>query len=257
MKRVLITRPRKDAADFAFVLQELGLETIHLPTIDIHPVADSTLLDQAISNLDQYDWLVFTSVNAVDAVLERKVALGIEQFPVNLQIAAIGPKTSARLLKSKIKPNFVPKEYIAEAILPGLGNLNNRWVLLPMADIAHDTLPNAIREENGIAHVVTAYHTLPAKPDPKGFSALAEGVDLITFTSGSTALNFIELLERAGLDPFHLPGEPKIACIGPKTSQVVQDLGFSVDIEAKRYTIDGLAQAISSYLVKNNSHETI
>ena len=110
---------------------------------------------------------------------------------------------------------------------------------------------------NGIAHVVTAYHTLPAKPDPESLSALANGVDLITFTSGSTARNFVELLEREGLDPFHLSGNPKFACIGPKTAQAAQDLGFSVDIVARTYTVDGLAQAIASYLINNNSNETI
>lgn len=257
MKRVLITRPRKDAAEFALALQDLGLEVFYMPTIDIHPVTDSTILDQAISNLNEYDWLVLTSTNAVDAVLDRKTALGISQFPENLKIAAIGPKTSARLLEVGIRPNFIPKEYIAEAILPGLGNLHDRWVLLPMADIAHDTLPNAIQKENGIAHVVTAYQTLPAKPDQEGLSALAYGVDLITFTSGSTARNFVELVKRAGLNPFHLKGDPEIACIGPKTSQTAQDLGFTVDIVARTYTVNGLVQEIAAYLIKNNSHETI
>ena len=158
-------------------------------------------------------------------------------------------------------PNGVPADSVlqkvAEAILPGLGNLNDPRVLLPMADIAHDTLPNAIQKENGNAHVITAYHTLPAEPDPEGLSALADGVDLITFTSGSTARNFVELVKRAGLNPFHLKGDPEIACIGPKTSQTAQELGFTVDIVARTYTVDGLVQEIASYLIKNNSHETI
>ena len=203
--RVLITRPRKYSTEFAIALGDIGAEAFFLPTIEIHPVADTTLLDRAIFNLHDYDWLVFTSTNAAKVILERKTALGIRQFPENLQIAAVGPKTAARLLDGGVKPNFIPDEYIAEAILPGLGELNGRWVLLPMADIAQDTLPRAIQKANGIAHVVTAYNTLPAELDPKGLAAIRDGVDALTFTSGSTARNFVELLERAGLDPFQ-PG---------------------------------------------------
>ncbi len=257
MMRVLITRPRKDASEFALALGDIGAKAFFLPTIDIHPVADTTLLDRAISHLRDYDWLVLTSANAADAVLDRKTALGIDRFPENLQIAAIGPKTAARLLDGDVTPNFIPDEYIAEAILPGLGELNDLWVLLPMADNAHDTLPHAIQKANGNAHVVTAYHTLPAEPDPVGLAAICEGVDVITFTSGSTARNFVKLLEHAGLDPFHFSGEPKIACIGPKSAQTAQELGFSVDIVASTYTVDGLVQAIASHFRKTHHHEAI
>jgi uroporphyrinogen-III synthase len=89
-------------------------------------------------------------------ILDRKAALGIENFPENLQIAAIGPKTAARLLEGGVSPHFTPEEHIAEAILPGLGDLNDRRVLLPLADIARDTLSQAIQRANGITHVVTA-----------------------------------------------------------------------------------------------------
>jgi len=257
MMRVLITRPRKDASEFALALGDIGAEVFFLPTIDIHPVADTTLLDRAISHLRDYDWLVLTSANAVDVILERKAALSMECFPDNLRIAAIGAQTAARLLDGGVTPDFVPEAYVAEAILPGLGDIGGRWVLLPMADIAHDTLPQAIQKADGIAHVVTAYHTLTASPDPVGLAAICDGVDVITFTSGSTARNFIALLERAGLDPFHLPGDPKIACIGPKTAQTAQGLGYSVDIVAGTHTVDGLAQAIASHFRKTYPHDSI
>lgn len=255
--RVLITRPRKDAADFALALEELGFEALFLPTIDIRPVADTSVLDRAISHLRDYDWLVVTSANAADVVLERKTALGIDRLPDKLRIAAIGPKTAARLQDGGVAPDFTPEDYIAEAILPGLGDIKNCWVLLPMADIASNTLPDAIQEANGIAHVITAYHTMPAELDPAGLAAVNDGVDVITFTSGSTARNFVKLVERAGLDPFHLPDHPKIACIGPKTAQTTQELGFFVDIVASTYSVDGLAQAIAYHFRKSYSNEAI
>lgn len=245
--RVLITRPKKDSLEFAQALQEIGAEAVFLPTIEIAPLADTHALDQAITRLHCYDWLVLTSSNAAEIFLGRKAALEIGGLPENLRIAAIGSRTAARIQEQGIKPDFVPDEYKAEAILPGLGDLHGKWVLLPMADIAHDTLPRAIREADGIAHVITAYRTLPAEPDSNGLAALREGLDYITFTSGSTARNFVDLVKGAGLDPFHLPGDPQIACIGPKTAHVAEELGFHVSVVAKTYTVAGLLQAITSH----------
>jgi uroporphyrinogen-III synthase len=246
--RVLITRPRPQATGLAQKLRELGAEVIFFPTIAIKPVDDPGSLDRALSQLECYDWLVLTSTNAVDAVLGRMSALGISSPPQSLNVAAIGPKTAARLEDGGISPNFVPDQYIAEAILPGLGELQDRWVLLPMADIAQDTLPDAIQNHNGIAHVVTAYHTVPAEANVDGVVALKEGVDFITFTSGSTAQNFSTLVQDAGLDPRNLPGNPKFACIGPKTAQIARDLGLKVDIMADPHTTEGLVSALQAQI---------
>ena len=141
---------------------------------------------------------------------------------------------------------FVPDHYIAEAILPGLGELNERWFLLPMADIANDTLPSAIQAGGGIAHVITAYHTIPAEPNPEGLASLQVGVDVITFTSGSTVRNFVHLLAGTTLDPMNLPGSPKIVCIGPKTAVVARALGFIVTEVAEPHTTDGIVAAINN-----------
>ena len=245
--RVLITRPKAQAAAFADELRQIGAEAIFFPTIEIKPVDDPICLDRALSQLECYDWMVLTSANAASVVVERMADLGIGTLPEKLSVAAIGPITAARLKESSISPDFVPDQHIAEAILPGLGNLRDRWVLLPMADIAHDTLPNAIQNVDGIAHVITAYHTVSAEADPKGLAALQAGVDIVTFTSGSTARNFCTLLRKAGFDPLNLPGNPLIACIGPKTERVARKLGFSVAIFANPHTTAGLAEAIRKH----------
>jgi uroporphyrinogen-III synthase len=254
--RVLITRVQAQTAEFADELRRIGADPIFLPTIDIQPVEDPGCLDSALSQLEHYDWMILTSANSADVVLERLAALKVSSPPSNLRIAAIGPKTAEKLRTGGIQPDFVPQQHIAEAILPGLGALKGLWVLLPLADIAHDTLPDAIQKADGFAHVITAYHTLPAEPDPAGMDAIRAGIDVITFTSGSTARNFVTILKRAGLDPFHLPGHPKIACIGPKTAKTTEELGFSVDIVASTYTVEGLVQAIASNYKELDSHET-
>ena len=248
--RVLITRPRDQAVPFAEALQAIGAEPVCMPTITIQPVADTTDLDQALKKLERYDWLILTSVNAAEVILGRMTALGVETPPPNLRLAAIGPKTAARLEQEGFQADFVPDEYIAEAIVPGLGDMNGHRVLLPMADISHDTLPNAIQAAHGIPHVICAYQTVPAKSDPQGIAALRAGVDVVTFTSGSTARNFVTLVQKIGLDPFQLPGQPKIACIGPKTARAAREAGFQVEILAEEYTIEGLVAAISTHMRK-------
>ncbi|MBL7162504.1 MAG: hydroxymethylbilane synthase [Anaerolineales bacterium] len=251
--RVLITRPREQASEFAEELQNLGAQVVFLPTIEIKPIADTAPLDEALSRLDCYDWLILTSGNAVDVVLGRLTALGVGAPPQTLRVAAVGPKTAAKLEEGGFPVDFVPDEYVTEAILPGLGDLCGRWVLLPTADIAHDTLPKAIQAADGIAHVITAYHTVPATPDPEGVAALRAGVDVITFTSGSTARNFYTLAQNAGLDPYNLPGDPMIACIGPKTAKVAQETGFRVDVIADDYTIEGLISALARLQVTGST----
>jgi uroporphyrinogen-III synthase len=242
--RVLVTRPSHKSADFASALRAIGAEAVFLPCIEIQPVADTTILDRALSRIDCYDWLVLTSVNAVNVVWERLVDLGVEASPGDIRLAAVGPQTAASLRDHGLPPDFVPQEYLAEAVLPGLGDLSGRWVLLPTADIADDFLPSAIQAADGVAHVITAYHTLPAAPDPKGLAGLQEGVDVVTFTSGSTVRNFFTITSQAGMDPHNLPGSPQIACIGPKTAAAALEAGFKVDIVPDEYTVNGLIAAI-------------
>lgn len=249
-KRILITRPRGKANGFARALEDRGAQPVYFPTIKIAPIEDTTCLDTALAHLDDYHWLVFTSTNAVEAVFERLHALGIRPASLPLKVAAIGPNTAAAMESRGISPDYIPAEHVSEAIVPGLGELDEKWILLPTADIAQDSLPKAIQDAGGLSHVVTAYHTVPAEPDPEGLANLNVGVDVITFTSGSTVHNFVTITQNAGLNPFHLPGSPSVACIGPKTAQVAQDKGFTVDIVADEYTTQGLVDKLARDLVR-------
>ena len=239
--KVLITRPHTQAHDFAEKLRAAGFEPIFFPVIEIRPVENNTELENALKNIQQYDWVVFTSVNAVDAVLKISAPSVFSM----VKIAAIGPKTADALRKQNIEPDFIPEEYVAKAILPGLGDVKNKRILLPRAEIARQELPEAIASTGGIAHEIIVYQTLPAEVDLNGLDALKSGVDIITFTSASTVQNFIAVCEQNGLDPLNLPNNPLFACIGPVTEQAAHEEGLDNLIVAKEYTTEGLIEVIT------------
>lgn len=262
--KVLITRPRAQSDSFAKALRTAGFEPIYFPVIEIRAMKDNAELDHALNNLAKYDWVVFTSVNAVDVVFDviaRREFSPTKQSPaderrllcsarsdVAPKVAAIGPKTADALRKHNIEPDFIPEEYIAEAILPGLGDLRNKWVLLPRAEIARKDLPAAIVKAGGTAHEISVYKTLPTQPDLEGLAALKSGVDVITFTSASTVENFIAIMRQHKLDPLNLPNNPLFACIGPITKQAAREEGLTNLVVAKEYTTEGLIQIISKYV---------
>lgn len=239
--KVLITRPRAQSESFGKALHIAGFEPIYFPVIEIRPMENNAELDRALKNLNKYDWVVFTSVNAVDVVFGHGQPQGSP-----LRVAAIGPKTADALRKHNIEPDFIPKEYVAEAILPGLDDLRNKWVFLPRAEIARKELPEAIVKAGGTAHEIVVYQTLPAEVDVDGLDALKSGVDVITFTSSSSVENFVAMMRQHKLDLLNLPNNPLFACIGPVTEQAAREAGLQNIVVAREYTTDGLIQAIAN-----------
>jgi len=241
VKRILVTRPRAQADSFGAGLRDAGFEPIYFPVIEIHPIEDSTALNKAFDQLHCYAWVIFTSVNAVDMVFDK-----FSNFSgAEVKFAAIGPKTAEALKVRGITPDFVPQEYVAEAILPGLGDLNGKWILLPRAEIARKELPEAIVKAGGTAHEISVYKTLPTQPDAEGLAALKAGLDVITFTSASSVENFVAILRQNKLDPLNLPNHPLFVCIGPITEQAAREAGLINLVVAKKYTTEGLIEAVS------------
>ncbi|HSG41709.1 MAG TPA: uroporphyrinogen-III synthase [Anaerolineales bacterium] len=239
--KVLITRPRAQADVFAEKLRSVGIEPVLFPVIEIHPVENNTALENAIVNIQKYDWVVFTSVNAVDVFLQ--MVGGKHASPLH-KIAAVGPKTAEALRKRDIEPDFIPDEYVSEVIMAGFGDVKGKWILLPRAEIARKELPEAIVKAGGIPHEITVYQTLPAKVSKDELNTLKSGVDVVTFTSASTVENFVALTRQHGFDPLNLPNNPIFACIGPVTEQAAKESGFQKIVIAKEYTTDGMVNAI-------------
>lgn len=253
--KVLITRPRAQADDFADKLCSAGFEPIFFPVIEIQPIENNVALERALEKLNSYEWVVFTSVNAVPPTVSPHFLRKWGECPEGtrgVRVAAIGPRTAEALRKHSIEPDFVPEEYVAEAILPGLGDLQGKWVLFPRAEIARAELPEAILKAGGIAHEIIVYRTLPAEIDMDGLSALKTGVDIIAFTSASTVENFFAVAKQNRLDPLNLPSNPLFACIGPITAQAAREVGFENIVVAKEYTTDGLIESIRDW----RNHDT-
>lgn len=248
--KVLITRPRAQAADFADSLRAAGLEPIFFPVIEIQPIKNNPSLNEALKNLDKYAWVVFTSVNAVDVVLPSppaplpKLGEGSRRRGEGVRVAAVGPKTADALRKHNVEPDFIPEEYVGGAIMAGLGDVKDKWILLPRAEIASQDLPSAIANAGGIAHEITVYRTLPTVMDMDGLNALKSGVNIITFTSASTVENFIAIAQKNHLDPQRLPNNPLFACIGPVTAKAACAAGLENIVVAREYTTEGLVEIV-------------
>ena len=240
-KRILVTRPRAQAADLSEKLAALGAEPVVFPTIDIAALDDYSALDRAIAQLETYQWIIFTSVNGVAAFWQRLAhAKKTGQTLNDIQIAAIGPATARALNEVGVRAEFVPDEYVAERILDGMGDVAGQRILLPRADIAREALAIELERRGAIVDEIAAYRTLPAAPDPRGLSELRCGVDVITFTSSSTVRNFVALV---GNETFGAA----IACIGPITAQTAREAGLRVDVTASEYTTDGLVAALIDF----------
>jgi len=245
--RVLITRASKQAGGLAEPLRELGAHVIEVPTIEIEPPRSYVPLDHALRRIDQYDWLILTSVNGVDALFERLKKLKLSKARLkHLQVAAIGPATQKAIESQGLKVQVTPEKYVAESVVEALrGKTEGKRILLVRARIARDVLPNELKKSAAVVDVIEAYETkVPAgarQKLEKIFAGTSGRPNVITFTSSSTVNNFLGLL---GDNPEKLLRGVHMASIGPVTSGTLKKAGFKPTIEAHEYTMEGLVAAI-------------
>ena len=249
-KRILITRARSQAPSLAQRIESLGGEVVEFPTIEIKPPASYGPLDEAIKHIASYDWLIFTSVNGVEHFLRRFAKFGKNLTDLaGIEVGAIGPETAKRLTTAQIQPRLVPKLYQAEGILEALipENVLGKRILVPRAAKARDILPETLRQWGARVDVVEAYQTVLPEVDVSALCRLLldGAIDVITFTSSSTAINFAALLGEQDLS--RLLSKTVIACIGPITRKTVEDLGMRSAIVSEEFTIPGLVKAIVDY----------
>ncbi len=249
-KRILVTRSRHQAGALSRLLSERGARPVELPAIDIQPIVDTTEFDQAISRLDRYNWIIFTSVNGVEIFFKRLYSLKQDARALHsLKIGVIGPATAKALEQKGIIPDYCPAIYTGEGLIAGLKswNIKGERFLLPRADIADKALTEGITRLGAEVHEIAVYRTVPvadAVSELKKLLASGE-IDVVTFTSSSTVSNLV-----AALGDKSKKNDVIIACIGPKTADTVAGAGFKADIVAREHTIPGLIEAIEEYFGK-------
>jgi uroporphyrinogen III methyltransferase / synthase len=249
-KRIIVTRAREQASDLVKRLAELGAECLEYPTIRVVAPDDATPLDDAIANLNTYNWIVFTSVNGVKFFFERLFGRDRDVRALNsLRTAAIGPVTAEQLFAYGIKSDIIPADYRAEAVVEAFRkeDLKGKKILLPRAAEARPVLPDELRKMGAQVDEVTTYLTEKVQDNTELLieQLAAKTVDLITFTSSSTVKNFKALLPSRNFKD--LIAGVTVASIGPITTDTAAELGFEVQITAESYTIPGLCEAILSY----------
>jgi len=248
-RRILITRARGQTEELSRLLEDYGAEVIAFPTIVIAPPEDWGPLDKVIERLSAYDWVIFTSVNGVRSFTQRLKEKGVDIAALAVKkICAIGPRTQRELEEMGLNVTFLPPEYRAEGVADGLRakGIKGEKILLPRAKGARRILPQALRKAGGVVDEVEAYRAVRPTGDSDSLDEiLQKGIDVVTFTSSSTARNFMELLsERRSMNGV------KVAVIGPVTEETARSYGLEPAIIPSEYTIPALVKAIVEHFKK-------
>jgi uroporphyrinogen III methyltransferase / synthase len=249
-RRIVVTRARDQASDFVEMLEERGAEAIHAPAIRIAPPEDVEPLDDACRSIADFDWLVLTSVNAVDYLMRRLLAVSDIRELKGVRICTIGSSTAERVRRYGIRVDLVPEEYHTDALIEALracGDFAGRRFLLPKGDIARELLADELRARGADVTEVVAYRTLLASTerdtDQDVYRMLLDHrIDAVTFTSASSVRNFVQMVgEDQAVD---LLRATTVACIGPVTAEAAQQLGIATSVMPERFTIADLVDAL-------------
>lgn len=249
-KRIIVTRTREQASELVAGLEEAGASCFECSTINIEPVDDYKILDEALERIGEYHWILFTSLNAVRYFFNRLYLKGMDARDLKgPDIATVGKSTADLLLTYGINADLIPPVFTGEGLAQSLLDLGveGRNILLPRAAAGREILPETLRGAGAQVTVAPLYRNVPVQGRKDQLRAELESgrVDLITFTSSSTVKNFLDMVAAENQEELdRLLAGVKIAAIGPITAKTVTDGGLAVDIQPERYTIPDLIQAI-------------
>lgn len=242
-RRVIVTRAAHQSSTLASRLVDLGAQVDEFPVIKFVPPGDTLVIDEAVSVIDSFDWIIFTSANGVDFLVRRLEETGRDIRALGrAKLGAIGPKTAQALTDLKLKVGFVPTSYIAEAVVEQFpDDVSGKRILIPRAMEAREELPAGLRARGAEVVVAPVYQTVTDTDSAEPLRRFVESgeFDVITFTSASTVHSFFELIGDAPIPPDTL-----IACIGPITAEAARSHGLTPSVVAEEYTIEGLVAAL-------------
>ncbi len=252
-KKIIVTRTREQASDLVAGLEEFGANCLEYSTINIQPVDSYAALDDELERINEYHWILFTSLNGVKYFFERLYGKGMDARQLKgPEIAVVGKSTADLLLKYGVHADLIPNVFTGEGLAQSLldQGVEGRNILIPRALQGREILPETLRGAGAQVTVVPVYQNCPAQGDKEFLRAELEegGVHMVTFTSSSTVRNFLALLDAENQAELKkLLTDVKIAAIGPITAKTVTDSGLKVDVQPEQHTIPAMIEAIVAY----------
>jgi len=242
---ILVTRPAAQAAELVQQLRDRGLGALAVPTVAIDRASAGADLDRMLASLHGADWLVLTSANGAEALLDR-MAITQATIPAGTRVAAVGPATAEALGRADIPVDHVPDEYLTVEIASGLGDVRGKRVVLARADAATPELRDALLERGAHVEEIVAYRTRegPAPSRDPLRAALHGELHGVAFTSSSTVRGLLRL--ASAVDRGRARSLPAF-CIGPVTAATARQAGFHVAAVAAEHTATGLATSIADH----------
>ena len=258
-KRILVTRPREQAAELVDLLETLGADPIEAPMIRILPPEDFGPLDDLCAHVADLDWMVFSSANAVDAFMARLLASPLDLRSLGtVKLCAIGPATGGRLERYGVKADLLPAESRAEVVVAAMlagGKIEGQRVGLPRSQIGREVIAEELRKKGALVTEAVAYRTVPVEPgtdgEPDVYRMLLERrIDVVTFTSPSAVANLVKGL---GAEPAaDLLKATVVASIGPVTAEAAARYDVATTIMPAQYTVPALVDAIATYFERRS-----
>jgi uroporphyrinogen III methyltransferase/synthase len=256
-RSIVVTRAREQSSAFRALLSDLGAQCIEFPTIEIAPPQSWVDLDESIRTIEVFDWVIFTSVNGVKYFFNRLEGSGKDVRALkDIKIGAIGPKTAEAIRIRGFRPDLIPREYRAEALVEAFkeGNIHPNRVLIPRAAKAREILPRELEKMGCHVAAVEAYRTVIPNHNKERVKKMfvAGQVDMVTFTSSSTVSHFFEMFQEEGDQLRAWMEGTSVACIGPITAKTAENKGLKVNLSPSEYTVPALVDAIVQYFSSHN-----
>ena len=230
-KTVLITRSANQVAEFINQLEALGANTITLPLIENITINQNELIKKV--NQNNYDWIIFTSTNAVKFFFES-----ISAKTITSKIAVVGAKTGQLIKELDLKVNFTPSEFTAKHLANEIPVSENDTILIPRSSLAKNDIIDILEKRNCVIEAISIYENNSINYSTEEIKKVFnQKIDYITFTSGSTVQSFIKQGIRLKTE--------KVICIGPETAKIAKQNNINVAAIANPHTIEGMIKVIS------------
>ncbi|HLZ49483.1 MAG TPA: uroporphyrinogen-III synthase [Candidatus Acidoferrum sp.] len=258
-KTVVITRAAAQSGKLLEQLTSRNARVKLLPLVSFAPPEDFAEMDAALTRLDSFDWIVFTSANAVQAVERRRLQIASDaaSAPVAPRVAAVGPATAEEAEHAGFSVDYVAINHSGAGLAEELKHeLAGRKVFLPRSDRANAELPAALRKRGAVVTELIAYRTLPpSEADRESVKeSLKDGVDGILFFSPSAVHHFVELLGRERLEA--LQGRAVMVAIGPTTARALSAAGVQRIARAADTTAEAVVESLEGHLARTHKRST-